>query len=87
MSAINALKQLFGKKPASIDASETKKGMYYVASEDCIGCRSCQKVCQQGCIDFSNVSARILPERCVNCGKCCNVCPAGAIRKAGHSSL
>ena len=95
MSAIDSLKNLFNKKPSADERNLTgyavsekhHEGMYCVASEECIGCRSCRNVCPQSCIDFSSVSARILPEHCVNCGRCLEVCPAGAIRKSDGSSL
>ena len=85
MSAFDFLKHLFIGKPSSSDDIHSQTGMYSVASDECIGCRSCRNVCTQSCIDFSSVSAKIIPELCVNCGKCLDVCPVGAIRKTDET--
>lgn len=67
------------------DAKPKLEG-YYISTGDCIGCRSCKNVCPQSCIDFSNVSAKILQENCLHCGNCRKVCPVGAVKKLGESS-
>ena len=67
----------------AIGAMNPKNEGYYV-TDACIGCHRCEKVCPQGCIDFSSVSAKIRQENCLHCGNCMRVCPAGAVRKMGE---
>lgn len=67
----------------TIGNTKLKKEGYYITDE-CIGCHRCKNVCPQGCIDFSNVSARIQQENCLHCGNCRNVCPVGAVKKTGE---
>lgn len=56
----------------------------YIAHIDlnvCVGCRSCQKLCQFGAIEYSAVNERcyINPGKCYGCGVCRNVCKKEAI--------
>ncbi len=53
----------------------------YFITDACIGCRSCEAVCPQGCIDYANVPALIRQEHCLHCGSCVSVCPVGAVEK------
>ncbi|WP_081585133.1 RnfABCDGE type electron transport complex subunit B [Kallipyga massiliensis] len=41
----------------------------------CLGCRTCQKVCDYGAIKMVNGLATIDQEKCVACMKCINTCP------------
>lgn len=62
--------------------SKPKSNGYYVAKDECIGCRRCIRVCPQGCIDYSNVSAMIIQENCLHCGNCMSTCPVGAVKES-----
>ncbi len=55
------------------------KGDGYLITNACIGCRSCEAVCPQSCIDFSVTPAVIRQENCLHCGNCMNVCPQKAV--------
>lgn len=51
---------------------------YYITNA-CIGCRACEAVCPQACIDFTGISAVIWQENCLHCGNCMSVCPQKAV--------
>lgn len=55
----------------------------YEITQKCIGCRACQAVCPQNCIDFSVTPAEIKQENCLHCGNCMTACPNSAIIKRG----
>ncbi len=55
------------------------KGDGYLITNACIGCRSCEAVCPQNCIDFSVTPAVIRQENCLHCGNCMSVCPQNAV--------
>lgn len=59
--------------------TENREG--YFITNACIGCRSCEAVCPQSCIDFSGVPAVVRQENCLHCGNCQTVCPVGAVEK------
>lgn len=61
-------------------AAEKAAESYFI-TEACTGCRSCEAVCPQHCIDFSTTPAVILPNHCLHCGNCMAVCPAAAVGK------
>lgn len=77
----NLSKKPIERASFTIGNMQPKAEGYYIATDECIGCRSCKKVCPQGCIDFSSVSAKIMQENCLHCGNCMNACPAGAVKK------
>ena len=77
----NLSKKPIERASFTIGEVKPKPGGYYITSDECIGCRSCKKVCPQSCIDFSSVSARIMQENCLHCGNCMNACPVGAVKK------
>lgn len=58
--------------------SITKKNGYVITNA-CTGCRTCESVCPQNCIDFSDSVAIIRQENCLHCGNCMNICPQKAI--------
>ncbi len=60
--------------------AERKEEGYFV-TDACIGCETCDSVCPQSCIDFSNTPAVIEQEHCLRCGNCVEVCPAGAVER------
>lgn len=62
-------------------AEEIKSG--YFVGEACIGCKKCESVCPQKCIDVSGNRAVINQNHCLHCGRCAEVCPHKAIRKVG----
>ena len=51
----------------------------YLITDACIGCRACQRVCPQNCIDFTSITAVIEQEHCLRCGNCMEVCPQQAV--------
>ena len=61
---------------------ERKKDGYFITNA-CIGCRTCEMVCPQSCIDFANGYARIIQSSCLHCGNCFNICPEKAVIKRG----
>lgn len=57
---------------------ETKSDGYFITNT-CIGCRTCEPVCPQSCIDFAGTPAVIRQENCLHCGNCMSVCPQNAV--------
>lgn len=51
----------------------------YFITNACIGCRACEAVCPQSCIDFAVTPAVIRQENCLHCGNCMNVCTQKAV--------
>ena len=49
----------------------------------CIGCRICEKGCEEGAITVSNNVARIDYKKCTSCGKCVAHCPRRALFSIG----
>ena len=45
----------------------------------CTGCKACENVCPQNCIEFTNVPAVINQKHCLHCGKCLEICPQKAV--------
>ncbi|MCD7773601.1 MAG: 4Fe-4S binding protein [Ruminococcus sp.] len=63
--------------------SYKEKEQGYEITNECIGCRTCEAVCPQGCIDFNTTPAVILQENCLRCGNCFEACPQKAVVKRG----
>lgn len=63
------------------NANEIQDG--YFITEVCSGCRVCEAVCPQHCIDFIGASAVIRQENCLHCGNCLSVCPQKAVMRKG----
>lgn len=55
----------------------------YFITNACIGCRQCQTVCPQNCIDFTFIPAIIQKEHCLHCGNCMSICPYNAVIQEG----
>lgn len=55
----------------------------YEISDNCVGCKACEAVCPQGCIDFGAVPAMIIQKNCLHCGNCMTICPHNAVIKRG----
>lgn len=53
---------------------------YYVG-KDCIGCKVCNSVCPQKCIDIAKTPVEIDQHHCLHCGRCVEVCPKQTIQK------
>ena len=51
----------------------------YFITEACIGCRACEAVCPQNCINFTSIPAVIQQVHCLHCGNCMEVCPQKAV--------
>ena len=51
----------------------------YAITAACTGCRACQKVCPQNCIDFTQKPPMIRQENCLHCGNCMEICPQDAV--------
>lgn len=62
----------------SFGGAQTKKKAYFITGS-CNGCRACETVCPQHCIDFTGTPAVIRQEHCLHCGNCRNVCPQKAV--------
>ena len=65
-----------------IDNKQDEIEVYEITNK-CNGCKACQTVCPQGCIDFSTVPAVIREKNCLHCGNCFTVCPKEAIVHRG----
>lgn len=60
-----------------------EKAPDYRITADCVGCKACQAVCPQGCIDFTTAPAMIKQENCLHCGNCLAVCLQKAVVRGG----
>jgi len=47
--------------------------------EKCTLCQTCQKVCEQGCFEITNMTFKINPQKCTTCSLCQDICPEKAI--------
>ena len=63
---------------------ETAQPERYVITAACIGCRVCEGVCPQNCIDFTSTPAVIVQQHCLHCGNCMEVCPQQAVIREGE---
>ncbi|MFC1572796.1 4Fe-4S dicluster domain-containing protein [Candidatus Eisenbacteria bacterium] len=62
--------------------SLTSKGLIKLDSEKCTGCRTCERVCPVGVIEFDEA-----PLFCTNCGKCVKACNLRALSLAECADL
>lgn len=71
------------KKPIERDTfyigkEESYEKKYFI-TDKCVGCKACQGVCPQNCIDFTSIPAEIHQKNCLHCGNCMEVCPNKAV--------
>ena len=62
--------------------SNTQKGAdaRKACKNACIGCKKCEKACQNGAITVENNLAVIDYTKCTNCGACVKECPTGCLK-------
>lgn len=65
----------------SVGHAENKMEGYLITGA-CTGCRTCETVCPQNCIDFTSIPAVIRQEHCLHCGNCMEICPQRAVTRA-----
>ena len=72
-----------------VTCSNTEKGAIarQQCANACIGCKKCEKTCQQGAVTVVDNLARIDYEKCINCGACASVCPVGCIKISDLSGV
>lgn len=63
------------------NAKEEEEG--YFITDECIGCKACEEVCPESCIDFTTTPAVIRQENCLRCGNCMEICPQSAVTREG----
>lgn len=78
------------KKPierASFTIGKQEKTILgYKITDKCTGCKACEVVCPQNCIDFTIMPAVIKQENCLYCGNCFTVCPQTAVVRKGYGN-
>lgn len=68
------------KHVVQCSSKDKGKDVMSVCSVGCIGCKMCEKVCEDGAIVVVDNIAHIDPEKCTNCGKCAEKCPKKIIK-------
>jgi len=69
-SVSEELKERLGKSEKSL----------FVFKPLCIGCRECEKTCEQSAINVVDEVAEVTKEKCILCGYCVPTCPKFALR-------
>ncbi|MBR3971621.1 MAG: RnfABCDGE type electron transport complex subunit B [Ruminococcus sp.] len=69
------------KEQAVVRCSNTDKGAQAkkACKAACIGCKKCEKVCDEGAVTIASFKASVDPTKCGGCQKCEEVCPQGSI--------
>lgn len=67
----------------AVDCRSRDKGSEVIRACEagCIGCKKCERVCEEGAIRVDGFCAAIDQSLCTSCGKCAEACPRGIIRK------
>ncbi|MDA3810441.1 MAG: aldo/keto reductase, partial [Spirochaetaceae bacterium] len=74
---------VFTEQPVSEELSDRLKKIeksLFVFKDLCIGCRECEKTCEQDAIFVKDGKAIVDPEKCILCGYCVPTCPKFALR-------
>lgn len=64
----------------TISQEPVTKRRQLVIDEWCIGCRACEKRCQQGAIQVIDGQAKVDTDKCVLCSYCVEACPDFCIK-------
>ena len=76
-------------KPVFVACNTTDKGgvCNKYCKVSCIGCKKCEKACQDDAIHVNNFLAKIDYDKCTACGACVKVCPTKCIHTNDPSIL
>jgi heterodisulfide reductase subunit A len=66
--------------PMSKGEVEVEPIVATVDSDNCIGCRICERVCDFGAIEVVDRKAKVNEVLCQGCGGCAGACPTGAMQ-------
>lgn len=53
-------------------------------SQNCIGCKLCEKACKQNALLFTDKGVEINRTKCIGCGSCTQSCPTMAMERMGE---
>lgn len=67
-------------KRKNFSVGDIKEFEAYYADSGCTGCKVCNSVCPQQCIDINQKPVVIEHSRCLHCGNCADICPVHAIK-------
>ena len=62
------------------------EGKPSVATEACIGCGACGRICAHGAPVITDHKAKIDHDKCVGCGRCIGACPMDAVKPPADGS-
>ncbi len=76
------IKMLPQETATAVMCSNTQRGAdaRKTCSNACIGCKKCEKTCNNGAIIVKDNLAIIDYEKCTNCGECVKACPTGCLK-------
>lgn len=68
---------------AAIMCNNTDKGAdaRKICKNTCIGCKKCEKVCENAAVTVVNNLAKIDYDKCTGCGACADACPTGCMKR------
>ena len=52
-----------------------------ICKNSCIGCKKCEKVCENAAVTVVNNLAKINYDKCTGCGACADACPTGCMKR------
>lgn len=69
------------KNQAIVRCSNHDKGAMTrkLCTAGCIGCKKCEKACEQGAVKVTDFCAYVTPSLCTDCGACVDACPQHCI--------